>query len=29
MPEIGAYVEWLLGASEKSIPLAKTAVACF
>lgn len=28
MPEIGAYAEWLLGAAEGSIPMAKAAVAC-
>ncbi|MCS6866730.1 MAG: histidine phosphatase family protein [Gemmataceae bacterium] len=28
MPEIGYYLEWLLGAIEGSLPLAKAAVAC-
>ena len=28
MPELGAYVEWLIGAAEGSIPLAKAAAAC-
>lgn len=28
MPELGAYVEWLIGASEGSVPLAKAACAC-
>ena len=28
MPEIGAYAEWLLGATEESIPMAKAAAAC-
>jgi phosphohistidine phosphatase len=28
MPELGAYVEWLIGAAEGSIPLAKAACAC-
>ena len=28
MPELGAYVEWLIGAAEGSIPLEKAAVAC-
>jgi len=28
MPELGAYLEWLIGAAEGSIPMAKTAVAC-
>ncbi len=28
MPEIGTYAEWLIGAAEGSIPLAKAAAAC-
>lgn len=28
MPELGAYLEWLIGAAEGSIPLAKGAAAC-
>jgi phosphohistidine phosphatase len=28
MPEIGAYAEWLLGAAEGSVPMAKAAAAC-
>lgn len=28
MPELGAYVEWLIGAAAGSIPLAKAAAAC-
>ena len=28
MPEIGTYAEWLIGAAEGSIPLAKAAVMC-
>ena len=28
MPEIGAYAEWLLGAADGSVPLAKAAAAC-
>jgi phosphohistidine phosphatase len=28
MPELGAYVEWLIGAADGSIPLTKAAVAC-
>ncbi|MBY0459576.1 MAG: histidine phosphatase family protein [Gemmataceae bacterium] len=28
MPELGCYAEWLLGAAEGSIPLAKAAAAC-
>jgi phosphohistidine phosphatase len=28
MPEIGTYAEWLLGATEGSIPMAKAAAAC-
>ena len=28
MPEIGAYAEWLVGAAEGSVPMAKAAVAC-
>jgi phosphohistidine phosphatase len=28
MPEIGAYAEWLVGAAEGSIPMAKAAAAC-
>jgi phosphohistidine phosphatase len=28
MPELGAYVEWLIGAADGSVPLAKAAVAC-
>ncbi|AWM39315.1 phosphohistidine phosphatase [Gemmata obscuriglobus] len=28
MPDLGAYAEWLLGASAGAIPLAKAAIAC-
>jgi phosphohistidine phosphatase len=28
MPDLGAFVEWLLGAAEGTIPLAKAACAC-
>jgi phosphohistidine phosphatase len=28
MPELGAYAEWLLGASEETMPLEKAAVVC-
>lgn len=28
MPELGGYLEWLVGAAEGCIPLAKAAVAC-
>lgn len=28
MPELGGYAEWLLGATEGSVPLAKAACAC-
>jgi phosphohistidine phosphatase len=28
MPELGGYVEWLIGAAEGSIPLEKAAAAC-
>ncbi|QJW97657.1 SixA phosphatase family protein [Frigoriglobus tundricola] len=28
MPELGNYVEWLIGASEETVPLAKAAAAC-
>ena len=28
MPELGGYLEWLVGAAEGSIPLAKAAAAC-
>ena len=28
MPELGAYAEWLIGAAEGSVPLAKAAAAC-
>ena len=28
MPELGGYVEWLIGAAEGSVPLAKAAAAC-
>jgi phosphohistidine phosphatase len=28
MPELGAYVEWLIGAADGSLPLEKAAVAC-
>ena len=28
MPELGAYVEWLLGAADGSVPLEKAAVVC-
>jgi phosphohistidine phosphatase len=28
MPELGAYLEWLIGATEGSIPMAKAAAAC-
>lgn len=28
MPDLGAFVEWLIGAAERTIPLAKAACAC-
>ena len=28
MPELGAYVEWLTGAADGSVPMAKAAAAC-
>ena len=28
MPELGAYAEWLIGAAEGSVPLAKAAAVC-